>query len=164
MDAEKIAQKSRKAISSFCMEECVSFCCRKGYLPLKESEVDTVTQGRRKELQEQGLLTLRPDGKYSLYMGNNDAPCPSFQNGKCAIHTSKNRSLICRQFPIFVDGNTVKISSRCLAAKAGLLYPYIARMRLLGYRIVEGDPLADSNLDKFLDSKPGPNQPGKLTV
>ncbi|MBW2964232.1 YkgJ family cysteine cluster protein [Candidatus Woesearchaeota archaeon] len=164
MDAETIAQKARKAISSFCMEECKSFCCRKGYLPLRESEVDTVTQGKRKELMEQGILTLRADGKYSLYMGGTDMPCPSFQNDRCVIHTSRKRPLTCRQFPIFVDGNTVRISARCLAAKAGLLYPYVARMKLLGYKIVEGDPLADSNLDKFLDSKPDQNQLGRITT
>jgi len=144
MDAEKIAEKARKSISKFCMEECKSYCCRKGYLVLASSEVDAVTQNTAEKLKENGILAKISKNKYSLYLGNYDNPCPSLREFKCIIHRSKNRPLACRQFPIFVEGETVKFSNRCLAVKQGLFYPYIKKLKAMNYKIIESDPFYDS--------------------
>ena len=74
--AECIANKARKEIGKYCYEECKAYCCRKGYLILKPSQVDTVTQNRRTELEEKGILKKLTEGKnkgcYSMYMSRSD--------------------------------------------------------------------------------------------
>jgi Fe-S-cluster containining protein len=144
MDAEKIADKARNSISKYCIEECKAYCCRKGYLVLKPEEVDRVTQGRAKELEEKKILKKLADGKYSLYMGNYDCPCPSLKDFKCTIHKTKPKT--CSDFPLFFHGNNLRLSPRCPAVKNNLMYPYIKRLIAIGYKTVEEDPIADIEL------------------
>lgn len=154
MDAEKIAEKARKSISKFCIEECKAYCCRKGYLILNTNEVEEVTQGRKDELEDKKILKIIKDGRYSLYMGNYDAPCPSFKDFKCIIYNSKNRPKTCRDFPLFIDGKNVFLSPRCLAVKNGLLYPYMMQLSMLGYKILKSDAFADFEMHtvNFIDN------------
>ncbi|MBW2972133.1 YkgJ family cysteine cluster protein [Candidatus Woesearchaeota archaeon] len=146
MDAETVANKARKAISRFCIDECRSFCCRKGYLVMTGKEADSVLQGRRTELQEKQIVTVCTSGKYSMNMGAIETGCPSLNEYTCMIHKKKSRPDTCRQFPIFIEGNTVKLSSRCLAVKTGMLYPYVYKLRTMGYKIEEGNTYSDSNI------------------
>jgi Fe-S-cluster containining protein len=143
MDAEKIADKARKAIGKFCMEECKAYCCRKGYLNFGPESVDIICQGRKDELEEKKTLAKIKDGKYSLYLGNYDQPCPSLKDYKCMIHKNPKRPLACKQFPVFLEGRTLRLSSRCLAVKQGLLYPYIKKILSLGYTISENHSYSD---------------------
>ena len=141
MDAEKIANKARKSISTYCFEECKSYCCRKGYLILTPKEARKTTQNRIKELEGIDIINKIGGGSYSLYMGNKDYPCPSLKDCKCIIHKSKNRSATCRKFPIFLDeeNKIIKLSARCNAVKDGKFYSFIKRWMSLGYEVVEGN-------------------------
>ena len=149
MNAEHIARKARRSISRYCYEECKSYCCRKGYLPVKKNEVDAVTQGRKEELMRKGVLKKIKDEKYSLYMGDYDAPCPSLFDYKCLIHKKKNRPDACKQFPLFIEGCLIKLSPRCPAVKEGLFYPYVSQLLRLGYKVVKADQYADMEIYNF---------------
>ncbi len=143
MDAENIAQKARKSISKFCYEECKAYCCRKGYLILDKDEVDVVTQGKRKQLEKDKMLKKIKNGKYSLYMGNYDFPCPSLKDNKCMIHNDPKRPKTCNDFPLFLQGKVIRLSLRCLAVKQDLFYPYVKQLVVLGYIVKKEDPNDD---------------------
>jgi Fe-S-cluster containining protein len=99
-------------------------------------EAELVCRGRVKELTEKKVLKLLPYGKYSLFLGNPDG-CPSLEGSKCKIHKNPLRPATCGRFPIFIEGNKVKLSQRCLAVKQGKLYPYEAEFLKKGYKIIE---------------------------
>ena len=44
MNAEKIANKARKSISKYCIDECHAYCCRKGYLVATPKEYRKITR------------------------------------------------------------------------------------------------------------------------
>jgi len=152
---QKIAKQARQSISSFCYEECKAFCCRKCYLILKESEVDLVTQGRKKELIDKGMIKQMDDGRYSMYMGETGQPCPSLKDNKCKIHKSKNRPKTCSDFPIFIQGNKVMLSPRCLAVRQRKLYPYVAKMKQLGAQIMTAEEFTEYEFYKMDFEKDG---------
>ncbi len=159
MKIDHILRKARQSISSFCYEECNAFCCRKCYLILKPSQVDEVTQGRKTEMMKDGLLTEMKDGRYSMYMGAADLPCPSLKENKCSIHTSRKRPKTCRDFPIFVKDDMVLLSPRCLAVRMGLLYPYVKRLMMLGYRVIKAEDFSEYEFYKmdFSNNPPDPS-------
>ena len=135
MDAEAIAKQARKSIGRFCIEECKAYCCRKGYLILKPGQLDLVTQGNKAILAH--ILKQLSNGDYSMYMGSPGLPCPSLNSDfTCKIHKKRNRPQACKDFPLFIKGNLIILSSRCLAVKQNLFYPFIRRLQLLGYKLV----------------------------
>jgi len=146
--ADYIAEKARKSISRFCMEECRSYCCRKGYLNLDARNVDIVTQGRKKELEEKKILSKIDDANHSLYLG--DVPCPSLKDYKCDIHKNNKRPIACKHFPLFIEGDTIKLSSRCLAVKQGLFYPYIHSLLKLGYKLSKTNSFSDFDFERIM--------------
>lgn len=158
MDAETLAQKARKSISKFCIEECHAFCCRKGYLILKNDEVDLVTQNRKEELIQKGVLKKINDQEYSLNLTDNDMSCPSLKDNQCLIHKNPKRPEACREFPLFLhDQNLVKLSPRCLAVKCNLFYPYICQFIRMGYKLSATNPYADLETTRmviFEEAKP----------
>lgn len=144
--AEKIADQARKSISEYCMKECNSFCCRKGYLILKPGEVDLVSDGRALELIGKGILKKMENGDYSLFMGCYDIPCPSFKEGKCSIHNKRKRPRTCREFPIFINDDYIRFSPRCPAVKEGKLYPYEKKLMALGFKLMKSDTYGEIDL------------------
>jgi len=141
--AEKIAKAARKSISRFCFEDCKAYCCRKGYLNLAPGNIELVTQGRRKELEDKNIISKLSEFNYSLYLGNHDVYCPSLKDNKCIIHKSSKRPLACKNFPLFLEGSNLRLSNRCLAVKNGLLFPYIHKLIKLGYKLLKTDsPIA----------------------
>ncbi|MBN1544906.1 YkgJ family cysteine cluster protein [Candidatus Woesearchaeota archaeon] len=150
MDAEKIADKARKSIGRYCAEECKAYCCRKGYLVMTADEAELVTQGRLAELMENGVIVITPTGRYSMNMGLLENGCPSLKDYKCTIHMKRGRPDTCKKFPLFIEGSSIKVSQRCPAAKEGLLYPYIAKLVRMGYRLEEGNSYSDSEIYKIL--------------
>ncbi|MBS3122682.1 YkgJ family cysteine cluster protein [Candidatus Woesearchaeota archaeon] len=151
--ANLIANKARKSISKFCYEECKSYCCRKGYLVLTEKEIKLVTHGRQKELEKTPILKKLDNGKYSLFFGGKDEPCPALKNFKCTIHKSKNRSSTCKNFPLFVEGKYIRLSPRCLAVKQDKLYPFVRQLIKLGYKQQEAESNADILYDVAFEKK-----------
>ena len=139
MLAESIADRARKSISTFCFEECKSYCCRKGYLPLNESEIKLVLG------DELDNLKKHSNGDLSLEFGAHG--CPRLNDFKCTIHNDPKRPKVCRDYPIFVNGNTVRISSKCLAVRQNLLYPFIKEFMHRGFRVSDSVVFEDSGVD-----------------
>lgn len=159
MDAETIAKKARKSISSYCHKECRSYCCRKGYLILNHKEMKLVTKEHKIILEENKVLVKVNPDKYSLYMGDYNFPCPSLgKDFRCTIHKKKDRPDACKKFPVFVERNIVRLSERCLAVRAGKLYPFIALFKSIGCNVILNKPLEDIEQYKHLP------QPVKLEI
>ncbi|HII72491.1 TPA: YkgJ family cysteine cluster protein [Candidatus Woesearchaeota archaeon] len=133
MDAEKIAQKARRSIGMFCIEECRSYCCRKGYLVVDDSQLRLLTKYKKDYTP-----SIKPlaDGKYSFFLGATDMPCPRLKpDFKCSAHRNKNRPSACKEFPLFIKGKEIILSHRCLAVRQGLLFPYVKQLEALGYKV-----------------------------
>ena len=114
---------ARDSISSYCINECNAYCCRKGYLILKKEELFVVNNdlSKVKELE---------DFFFSL---NLEGGCPSLVDNKCLNYSKRPNT--CRKFPIFVEESVVRLSLRCFAVKNGLLYPYIKLFLKAGYSV-----------------------------
>lgn len=136
MEAEKIADNARNALSKYCIEECSGYCCRKGYLILSEEEMELITNDKQNLLRVEGSIRPLMGRKYSVALTNSLGGCPSLKDSKCTIHKNSKRPLACKEFPIFIWNKQVRISKRCFGAKTGLLYPYIRQLIALGYEIV----------------------------
>jgi Fe-S-cluster containining protein len=133
-ETESILNSARNNISTFCITECNAYCCRKGYLVLTPTQAKATMQGKEDEYRNKGFLKPMTDGNFSLYMGDKDHPCPSLDNNnRCLIHKNPDRAETCAIFPIHIKDNTIHVSKRCLAANAGLLYPYIAQLVKKGF-------------------------------
>jgi Fe-S-cluster containining protein len=142
INVEKLLEEARVAISQFCFEECKAFCCRKGYLVIKEDEIDLVTQGRKKELERKRIIK-KIGSTYSLNLGNPEG-CPSLKDFKCVIHKKEKRPDACKKFPVFFENSAVLLSGRCLAVKQGLFYPYVSALLRAGIEVREGNSLSDT--------------------
>ena len=66
MKAENIANKARKSLSKFCMDECRAYCCRKGYLVMNKKEFSLIPAQKRKKLFDKNIVKEVIPGKYSL--------------------------------------------------------------------------------------------------
>ncbi len=134
VNVDLLLKKARKSIGKFCIEECKSYCCRKGYLVLSKKEIKLILDNKEKEYED--CVKKLDENKYSLYMGTNNKPCPRLlENFFCSIHTKRNRPLACKEFPIFIKEDIIYLSSRCLAVKQGLFFPYIKKLQKLGYKL-----------------------------
>ena len=142
MDPELIAEKARKSIGTYCFDECKSYCCRKGFLVLNAKEAELVTRGKVKELEDKGVLKRLETSGYSLNLAAL-GHCPCLVDFKCSIHKDPGRPLACRQFPIFVFGNKVRISERCMAMKDGKLYEFISQFIDSGYEVCDNVPFSE---------------------
>ena len=138
-EAEKILDKARASIGTYCYKECHAFCCRKGYLPVDDKAVNLLLGSIKDEYEKAGALK-KVKGHYAIYLNYRDG-CPKLSKDfKCTVHNHPHRPAACRIFPIdLVDNKFIKLSSRCPAVKENLLYPYIAQLVLLGYKVVDYD-------------------------
>ena len=146
MDAEKLADKARKSIGSYCMNECKAYCCRKGRLVLSEGELACVTQQKHKSLIQSGVITAVPKG-HSMNLGILSAGCPSLKDNKCIIYKDPRRPLACHEFPIFVRDENVFISKRCFAVAENKLYAYETKFKQMGMKVTVSNERM--NLDIF---------------
>lgn len=145
--AEEIANRARSSISRICIEECNAYCCRKGFLVMKEKEKDAVVGEKEDEKRLTQNLELKKldNGKYSLNLANSGGSCPKLKDNKCTIYNHPDRPKACGQFPIYVGENKIMLSPRCLAVKMNAFYPYEKEWIKLGYKIDTGTPLIDSD-------------------
>lgn len=130
---ERLASKARNSISEYCFNECHAYCCRKGYLLLTPKEADLLSDHQKKEMVVQKILTVIRGGKYVLDLGLHG--CPQLRAYKCCVHKNSGRSLACKEFPLFISGHNIRLSRRCPAVRENILYPYLAKFKLLGYNI-----------------------------
>jgi len=139
MNIQKIASEARNSISSYCMNECNAYCCRKGYLILSKEELILLVGNKRKELEDKEFIKILPNDKFSLNLGNHLGSCPQLKDSKCLIHKNPQRPSTCNSFPIFIneDKKEIRLSPRCFAVKENKLYPYIRQFLELGFKINE---------------------------
>lgn len=137
MEAEIIADEARNAISSFCVDECQAYCCRKGYLILSAKEKDLLIGSLEDSFVQKEILKPLDFNEYALFMGSPGQPCPKLDGSKCTIHTNLGRPETCRRFPVFIYGKKVRFSSRCLAVKQGKMYPFIKQFMAEGYEVID---------------------------
>ena len=128
--AEILAKKARNSIGKYCMEECNSLCCRKGFIKLTDKELKLVIGDKVINKSEIKIISL---GMNRLCLDKN---CPSLLNQKCTIHTNKNRPLICKEFPLFIDGNRIVVSHDCPAVEDNKLYPFLRKFKKMGFDVV----------------------------
>ena len=136
-EIQNLVNKTLENLSGYCINECHSFCCRKGYLILSSDELDLIIGDKKNILFEKGELKELLNGKYSLNLGNFFGSCPMLKNFKCDIHGNKKRPGTCKNFPIFIVGKEIKISSRCPAQKENKFYEFVHNVKKMKYRIVE---------------------------
>jgi Fe-S-cluster containining protein len=133
MRAEQVAKQARDAISRYCLEECPAYCCRKGSISLTAKEM-TLLVGADEQALIQNHILVKVGDKYS-FKATFDHGCPKLRDNKCTIHDNPDRPLVCRNYPLFISGKTINLSSSCFAVKTSILYPYIRKFRQLGYTI-----------------------------
>ncbi|MFH1972499.1 MAG: YkgJ family cysteine cluster protein [archaeon] len=131
---EELANKARKSISNYCINECSAYCCRKGFLIVTEKELFLIKSCTDKDINV--FVKSLENGNFSLYMGNSKFPCPSLdKNFSCKIHRKNGRPKICKDFPLFIKDGTVFLSERCFAVKNNMFYPYIIEFERRGFKI-----------------------------
>jgi Fe-S-cluster containining protein len=133
MDIEKVAEEARKSISKFCIEECKAYCCRKGYLAITLKEADLITDGKTKESELKGNIIRKDEGSYVLDLGQT---CPRLKNFKCGIHKKIGRPTVCKDFPIFIEGKSIRLSDGCPAVEKKLFYAYEQQFLDMGYELL----------------------------
>ena len=134
-EVEQILDESRNGISQYCIDECHSYCCRKGYLVLSPEEMEVTMQDQKEKYLKKSLLKLMPDGNWSLFMGDKDYSCPSLKGNMCMIHKNPLRSDTCRVFPISIVDGVINQSRRCPARWNRKLYPYVAQLVNMGFKL-----------------------------
>jgi hypothetical protein len=135
---EKLATEARNSLSKYCYSECKAYCCRKGYLPMTEKEALIVSGNKKIELIRNMALSPVKNNEYILDLAANKNGCPQLSDFKCKIHNHVDMPKTCSDFPIFLwKGKKIRVSDRCSAVKAGILYPYIAQFKQMGYKFIE---------------------------
>ena len=140
MDIHQLAYEARNSISSYCMNECEGYCCRKGFLLLTEDELNLITGDKRESLEKNGYVRFIDDEKvFSLNLSNNFGSCPQLKDSKCLLHKNPARPATCSSFPIFIneEKKEIRLSPRCYAIQENKLYPYIAQFKKLGFTVNE---------------------------
>lgn len=147
-EINKIAEKARNSISKYCTNECRAFCCRNGYLIIKPKSINIVTKGQTKELMQKNLLKKLENENYSLFLGNYNVPCKCLDTEKftCKIHKNKLRPKACKDFPLFIEKDTIKLSPRCPAIRENLLYPYVKQLIMKGLKYVKYEHIPELSL------------------
>jgi hypothetical protein len=125
--AESLAISARESISSYCYNECLAYCCRKGYLLLSEKEVNLL------QMDIKNLVILPVDKRYIFNLSKG---CPNLKEYKCIIHKNPERPKACKEFPLFICENTIVVTEDCPAVKQDMLYPYLAEFKARGYTLI----------------------------
>lgn len=139
---EKLADEMRESLSDFCINECKAFCCREGHLIVRDDELDLICSSEAivERLKTEGAIQEKMFGKNLLSFKNSCGSCPALdlENCKCKIHSNHARPRTCKEFPIFIFGKEIKISSRCPAKTEGKFFKFEKDAERLGYKIVDG--------------------------
>lgn len=137
--AEQIIDKARKSISEFCINECNAYCCKKGYIMVRENQLNTIATKEEQELlkNEGKLKEFEFAGKFQINFDNSLGGCPALKENKCTVHENPLRPRICHEFPIFVQGDEIKISPKCPANQKNMFFPYERELIELGFKIIK---------------------------
>ena len=135
VDIQAAAEEARKSISSYCVEDCKAYCCRKGFLLLDEAALQVTVGDQRLALERQGFLKETKEG-FSLNL-NNPRHCPSLKGSLCTIHKNPDRSRTCKDFPIFIREKSIILSHRCPAVQEEKFYAFVQQCLADGWRLDE---------------------------
>ena len=125
--SESLAISARASISSYCYNECLAYCCRRGYLLLSEKEANLL------QIDTKDLILMPIDKRYIFNLGKG---CPNLVEFKCIIHKNPDRPKACKEFPLFISENTIIVTEDCPAVKQSMLYPYLAEFKTMGYTLI----------------------------
>ncbi len=130
---ERIVDRVRNGLGSYCMNVCRAKCCRKGKLFLHSSEeVYEVTRGTCLGLIKSKRLKKHKNGIYELELKRG---CPSLtKDYKCSIYKSSFRPSLCKDFPVFMRGNRIFIATFCPACAE--LQKKLKGLKEEGYKII----------------------------
>ncbi len=135
--AEKLAMAARKSLSSYCYSECKASCYRKGYLLLTAKEVSLIKGTHKEDLKILPVQMKTNEKGYVFNLGSRVDGCPNLLDYKCAIHENPARPKTCKEFPLFFWKNkTIMVTYACSAVKENKLYPYLAKFKRMGYKLV----------------------------
>jgi Fe-S-cluster containining protein len=115
---EALADEARDSLSSYCINTCKALCCKSGHLTITKAESEIFPKDKKVE---------RADGLYEIPL---QPQCIHLKNNKCTVY--ENRPKPCRNFPVYVRGETILFASWCKGQQAGLLEIYIQKFKDLG--------------------------------
>ncbi len=99
------------------------------------AEVDLITNGQKEKMLAEDNLTAVEGGGFAIDFGGNKG-CPSLKDYKCLIHKNKLRPKTCGDFPLFIwENKVIRLSQRCPAVRHNMFYPYIVKLKKLGYTL-----------------------------
>ncbi|OIO64201.1 hypothetical protein COY28_01275 [Candidatus Woesearchaeota archaeon CG_4_10_14_0_2_um_filter_57_5] len=114
MTIAQVAASARRSLGPYCESECRALCCSKGILP-----IDAKSQPR---FGNPGSFIVLDNG------------CPHLFASKCRIY--QNRPSACREYPIWVRGNTVTLSTGCPGVQSGKFYAHERQLLRLGATVL----------------------------
>jgi Fe-S-cluster containining protein len=137
--AETLATKARNSLGKYCYSECNAYCCRKGLILMTAKEAKLLSSGKHKKMEN--VFTKTEKGKYVLDLSEKIG-CPQLKNSRCTVHKHPGRPTACKDFPLFIwrkkGKDVIHLSGRCPAVNAGLLYPFLAKFKLMGFDLDYG--------------------------
>lgn len=139
-DIFKLLDEGRNSLTSYCINECKSGCCRKGkLLLLKKSERELIVgdEKAQKEAIKRKILEKQKTGNYHFNFEKN-GPCQhlSKDTGLCNVYKDPRRPTICSDYPLFKVGNYIVSAGNCPAVTAGLLDSVLNEAKKKGYKVV----------------------------
>ena len=137
--ANQIADAARASLSDYCSSECKAYCCRRGFLLLEKDQVPLFASSEK----DSRVIATEKDGggiAYAFDLAGAPDGCPKLRDHLCIIHKDPARPKACKDFPLFFwKEKTVMATRVCPAVKENKLYPFLAELKRLGYRIVYSD-------------------------
>lgn len=132
-----ILEEARNSIGEFCMKECKAFCCRNGFIFLRnEKEINSVVGDRKEFFKKKGVLSKGENGFYRLKLTEQD-PCPKLgKNFECTIHKDEDRPRVCKDYPVIPYLNMIFLSPYCKAVEQGKLKEHEKAMKVEGFNII----------------------------
>jgi Fe-S-cluster containining protein len=131
-----LADTARNSLSSYCINECKSKCCRHGSLLLQsEQELHVIIENKKNQLLKKNILKVTEQGNYTLNFDKGGSCKHLSGENMCQIHKNPKRPKICGDFPLFVFKGYYSLATDfCPAAKEGLLDKYCRELEVLGQR------------------------------
>ncbi len=137
-DSEELLNIARFSIGHYCMTSCKSKCCSQGSIIVYSIDnVNAMSQSKERatELLDKKFVLARKDGYFEFQFDK--CKCPSLTSDmKCSIFNSEFRPKMCKEFPLFIRGNLLVVSSFCPAVKDGTFDPYLKEFENKGFKIL----------------------------
>ena len=117
---------ARNSLSLFCMTECKSQCCMKNKINL--------TQAEAKFWLKNSTIVENVNSSFTL---NLEPKCSQLScDFKCNLFNKPGRPEICGDFPLFLRGNKIFISSWCLGVKEKQLAKFFEEFERENYVLI----------------------------